>query len=132
MESVCGTKKIEALGALKLLSGGFASLASVDDLNLVVGQRHNAVIGGDMQELIRGLRKSVAAVGQQLQAPKTWQGSKSVNVLQVLCDVIDLLEQMNMQLAGHKHGPTPDNAADFAANATTALIQAGKLKPIVL
>lgn len=43
------------MGALKRLSGGFASLASVDDvhlasgldLNLGVGQRRNAMIGGD-------------------------------------------------------------------------------------
>lgn len=69
-ESVDGIKKIEALGALKLLSGGSASLAAVDDfhqatgrdLNLVVGQRHNATVGGDMEERIQGLRKSVATV----------------------------------------------------------------------
>lgn len=48
-------KKVEALGALKLLSGGSASLAAVDDLhqatgrdlNLVVGQKLNATVGGD-------------------------------------------------------------------------------------
>ena len=55
-ETVGGVKKIEALGALKLLSGGSASLAAVDDLhqatgrdlNVVVGQTHNATVGGDM------------------------------------------------------------------------------------
>lgn len=69
-EMVGGVKKIEALGALKLLSGGSASLAAVDDLhqatgrdlNLVVGQKHNATVGGDMQERINGLRESVAKV----------------------------------------------------------------------
>lgn len=78
-ESVGGIKKIEALGALKLLSGGSASLAAVDDLhqatgrdlNLVVGQKLNATVGGDMQEQIQGLRKSVAGASQRLQAPKT-------------------------------------------------------------
>lgn len=139
-ESVGGTKKIEALGALKLLSGGSASLASVDDLhlatgrdlNLVVAQKHNAAIGGDMQEQIRGLRKSVAAVSQRLQAPKTWLGSEGVNVLQVLCDLIDLVEQMNTAITGHKHGPTPppDNAGEFAAHAGSATAMAGQLKPI--
>jgi hypothetical protein len=79
-ESVGGIKTIETLGALKLLSGGSASLAAVDDLhqatgrdfNLVVGQKHNAAIGGDMQVQIQGLRRSVSAVSQRLQAPKTW------------------------------------------------------------
>ena len=140
-ESVGGIKTIEALGALKLLSGGSASLAAVDDLhmatgrdlNLVVGQKHNATVGGDMQEQIQGMRKSVAAVGQRLQAPKTWLGSEGVNVLQVLCDLIDLVEQMNTAIAIHKHGqpiPPPDNAAEFSAFAVSTTTLAGQLKPI--
>lgn len=139
-ESVGGIKTLEALGALKLLSGGSASLAAVDDLhqatgrdlNLVVGQKHNATVGGDMHERIQGLRESVAAIGQRLVAPKTWLGSEGVNVLQVLGDVIDLLQQMNTALASHKHGPTPppDNAAEFAADAVSAAGLALKLKPI--
>ena len=40
------------------------------DLNLVVGQKHNATVGGDMDERIEGLRRSVAAVSQRLVAPK--------------------------------------------------------------
>jgi hypothetical protein len=139
-ESVGGIKTIEALGALKLLSGGSASLAAVDDLhmatgrdlNLVVGQKHNATVGGDMQERIQGLRESVTAIGQRLQAPKTWLGSEAVNVLQVLCDLIDLVEQMNTAIAIHKHGPTPppDNAGDFSAGAAQAKALTAKLKPI--
>lgn len=126
-ESVGGVKKIEAMGALKLLSGGSASLAAVDDLhqatgrdlNLVVGQKLNATVGGDLQEQIQGARKSVSGISQRLQAPKTWLGSESVNVLQVLCDLLDLVQEMNTQLAGHTHGPTPapNNAAVFSSTA---------------
>jgi len=141
-ESVGGIKKIEALGALKLLSGGSASLAAVDDLhqatgrdlNLVVGQKHNATVGGDMQEKIQGLRKSVAGVSQQLQAPKNWIGSGTVNLFQVVCDVLDLLQEMNTQLAVHTHvpGPTPSpaDATAFTVKATTALQLSIKLKSI--
>lgn len=141
-ESVGGVKKIEALGALKLLSGGSASLAAVDDLhqatgrdlNLVVGQKHNATVGGDMQEKIQGLRKSVAGISQQLQAPKNWIGSETVNLFQVVCDTLDLLQQMNIQLAGHTHvpGPTPSptDAAAFTAKATQVMTLAAKLKPV--
>lgn len=68
-ESAGGIKTLEALGALKLLSGGSASLAAVDDLhqatgrglNLVVGQKHNATVGGDMEERIMGMRQSVTS-----------------------------------------------------------------------
>lgn len=133
-ESVGGIKKVEALGALKLLSGGSASLAAVDDLhqatgrdlNLVVGQKHNTTIGGDMQERIQGIRRSIA--------PQTWLGSESVNLLQVVCDLLDLVEAMNTQLAGHTHqpGPTPSpgDASGFSEKAVTAAALAGKLKPI--
>ncbi|MEX5493167.1 hypothetical protein ABFV51_08175 [Pseudomonas asgharzadehiana] len=128
-ESVGGIKTIEALGALKLLSGGSASLAAVDDLhqatgrdlNLLVGQKHNATVGGDMEERIQGLRKSVAGASQLLVAPKTWLGSDGVNVLQVLCDLLDLVQQMNTQLASHTHlqglAPTAADASEFTQKA---------------
>ncbi|MGY2251708.1 hypothetical protein [Pseudomonas reactans] len=143
-ESVGGIKKIEALGALKLLSGGSASLAAVDDLhqatgrdlNLVVGQRHNATVGGDMQERIEGLRESVVRVSQRMQSPKNWIGSESVNLFKVICDMLDLLQEMNLQLAAHTHlpGPTPapSDASAFRAKATTALQLSVKLKAITL
>lgn len=141
-ESVGGVKTIEALGALKLLSGGSASLAAVDDLhqatgrdlNVVVGQKHNATVGGDMQEQIQGLRRSVAKASQHLQAPKTWLGSEGVNVLQVLCDLLDLVEQMNAQLAGHVHGPSPvpNNAGAFTAAGASTKALGMQLKPITM
>jgi hypothetical protein len=122
-EEVGGIKSVEAMGGLKLLSAGFASLAAVDDLhlatgrdlNLVVGQKHNATVAGDMQERIQGLRQSVAVASQSYQAPKTWIGSEGVNALQVLADLIDLVGEMNAAIAGHMHGatPPPDNAAVF-------------------
>lgn len=141
-ESVGGIKKIEALGALKLLSGGFASLAAVDDLhqatgrdlNLVVGQKLNATVGGDLQEQIQGLRKSVAGASQRLQAPKTWLGSESVNVLQILCDLLDLVEQMNVQIAVHVHGPSPNpnNAVNFTSGSALAKNLATKMSHITI
>ncbi|MBL7228984.1 MAG: hypothetical protein JJK56_13485 [Pseudomonas sp.] len=139
-ESVGGIKTIEALGALKLLSGGSASLAAVDDLhqatgrdlNLVVGQKHNAMVGGDMEERIEGLRRSVAAVSQRLVAPQTWLGSEAVNVLQVVCDLLDLVKNMNTQLANHTHGasPLPQMSGEFLSNALISLELAAKLKGI--
>ena len=131
-ESVGGTKTLEAMGALKLLSGGSGSLATLDDLNLatgrdlnqVVAQKLNLTVGGALLERIKGARKSVAT--------STWIGSESVNVLQVLCDVIDLVIQMNTDIAGHQHAssPVPTNAASFADHAGTGTQLFGQLKPI--
>ncbi|MDP9709843.1 UNVERIFIED_ORG: hypothetical protein J2X80_001920 [Pseudomonas fluorescens] len=141
-ESVGGVKTIEALGALKLLSGGSASLAAVDDLhqatgrdlNVVVGQKHNATVGGDMQERIEGLRESVTGVSQRMQSPKNWIGSDSVNLFKVVCDTLDLLQQINAQLAAHTHGPTPvpSNASAFVEKGLQASALLAKLKPITL
>lgn len=131
-ESVGGTKKIEALGALQLLSGGTGNLAAVDDLNLatgrdlnqVVAQKFNLAVGGDLIEKIQEARKSIAQT--------TWIGSEAVNVLQVLCDLIDLVVQMNADLASHTHGPSPvpSNAGAFTGHAGTGAILSGQLKPI--
>lgn len=141
-ETVGGVKKIEALGALKLMSGGSASLAAVDDLhqatgrdlNLVVGQKHNATVGGDMQERIGGLRQSISDISQRMQAPKTWIGSDEINILRVLCDLIDLVEKMNNSIASHKHGstPIPDNASVFVACSTDSVNLASKMKVVSL
>lgn len=141
-ESVGGIKKIEALGALKLLSGGSASLAAVDDLhqatgrdfNVVVGQKHNATVGGDMQERIEGLRKSSAAISQRLIAPKTWIGSSDINLLQVVCDLIELVKRMNVELAAHTHGPTPppNNSESLTSNAASAGLMGGALNSITV
>ena len=139
-ETVGGVKKIEALGALKLMSGGSASLAAVDDLhlatgrdlNLVVGKKYNATVGGDMQERIEGLRRSIVAKQQHLMAPKNWIGSESINLFQVVCDVLKLIEHMNVQIARHNHGvtQTPNNAGNFtlyASQASTGLVKLEKI-----
>ena len=142
-ETVGGIKTLEAMGAMKLLSGGSMSVAAVDDLhqatgrdlNLVVGGKYNATVGGDMQERIEGLRKSVAGEGQRLVAPKNWIGSESVNLFQVVCDLLDLVQEMNTQLAGHTHlpgpMPSPTDAAAFIKKAEQTLKLGSKLNAII-
>ncbi|MVV51927.1 hypothetical protein EJA72_27345 [Pseudomonas sp. PB120] len=141
-ETVGGVKKIEALGALKLNSAGTATIAALDDLhqatgrdfNLVVGQKHNAAVGGDMQEKIQGLRESMAGISQRMQAPRSWVGSESLNVLRVLCELLDLTAQMNLQIAAHVHGtgPIPSTAAIFTSNAALSAELSSAMKLITM
>ncbi|MNC67954.1 hypothetical protein D3C75_1185000 [compost metagenome] len=81
-----------------------------------------------MEERITGLRRSVAE--------KTWMGSEGVNVLQILCDLLDLVTAMNTQLAGHTHvpgpAPSPSDAGAFTDNAAQASALVGQLKPITM
>ena len=103
---------------------------------MVVGQKHNATVGGDMQERIEGLRKSLAGVSQRLVAPQSWIGSESVNLFQVVSDLLDLVQEMNVQLAGHTHlpGPTPSpiDASVFQANAAKAKLQNTELRGVTI
>lgn len=142
-EEVGGIKRIDALGALKLNSAGTATLAAVDDMhqatgrdyNLVVSKKHNAAVGGDMQEKIAGLRRSVAGVSQQLIAPKNHVGSAGVNIFQVLCDTLDLIQELSTQVAAHVHpqvGQPPVNAAAFTADAARASVLSALLGSVTL
>ena len=142
-EKVGGIKRIDALGALKLNSAGTATVAALDDMhqatgrdyNLVVGKKHNAAVGGDMAERIKGLRESISEEGQRLQAPKNWVGSGSVNIFKVLCDTLDLLQEMNTQIAAHVHpqvGQPPVNAAAFTADAAKAALLSAMLGSVTL
>lgn len=65
------------------------------DLNLVGGRNIKPRWGRDMDERSQGGRNSVTAVSQRSQASKTWLGSEKVNVLQFLCDLLDLLQAMS-------------------------------------
>ena len=133
-ELVGGMKKIEALGSLKLLSGGSASLAGADNLHLASGRDLNLMVRGNSDERIQGLRRSVAQIGQRLESPKTWIGSEHLNVLSVVCELLELVQDMASQLAGHVHGktPPPGNAAAFSANAAKAQALGAKLKAATL
>ena len=57
-----------------------------------------------------------------------------MNALQILCDLLDLVQAMNTQLASHIHvpgpAPSPTDAAGFTAKAAQVLALAAQLKPI--
>lgn len=141
-ETVGGVKTIEALGAVKLLSGGSMSVAAVDDLhqatgrdlNLVVGDKYNATVGGDMLEQIAGLHNSVAKASQCFKAPKTWIGSEEINILQIFGTLLDLVEDMNILISTHTHkpNPTPNNTPEFLETALKTANLRKQLKSITL
>lgn len=87
-----------------------------------------------MAERIQGLRESITSESQRLQAPKNWVGSSSVNIFQVVCDLLDLVQEMNGQIAGHVRGssPVPGNVAAFTADAAKALLMSNSLKAVTL
>lgn len=77
-----------------------------------------------MHERIEGMRQSIAKESQRLQAPKNWLGSEEVNIFKVLCETLDLLQEMNSVIAVHTHGasPVPSNTAVFVSNTKECLV----------
>jgi hypothetical protein len=58
-----------------------------------------------------------------------------VNIFQVvLCDTLDLIEQMAGQIANHVHGSSsvPTTAATFVADSAKAALYSSQLKDITL
>jgi len=75
----------------------------------------------------------VAGEGQRLVAPKKWIGFESVNLFQAVCDLLDLVQEMNTQLAGHTHlpglNPSTTDAVGLTDKAAEALLLSSDLGP---
>ena len=71
--------------------------------------------GKDLIEKIGQIRKSVAAVQQQIIAPVVWIGSGTINVAQLMLDTLDVVKELAEQTASHTHSNrgTPTNAGSI-------------------
>ncbi|HHP5906473.1 hypothetical protein E4179_22355 [Citrobacter freundii] len=134
----------KVMGPAKLLAGAIQQASTGDyaigtQANYVahVGQNATTEIGGNqsvkvtgninteaaaLTEKIAGLRKSVAAAGQQVMGPTVHIGSENVNALQMLLETIDLVKELATACASHTHPSTgtPTNATSFTGTATKA------------
>lgn len=61
-------------------------------------------------------------------------GEDKMRLSLVLCDLLDLVEQMNIQIASHIHAssPPPNNAASFTAASALAKNLTSYMKNITL
>lgn len=104
---------IEALGALKLLSAGTVSMAAVDNLNITTASDQNTKIGRDLKQRIGNIVDSLAVAKQLIKVKdggKVWLGSESVNVLQILSDLIQVVADVANTASSHTHPYTDDGA----------------------
>ncbi|MNN40970.1 hypothetical protein D3C81_1550620 [compost metagenome] len=139
-EFINGVKVIDAVGAVKVKSGGSALVVALDNVNIITGRSssisanadHTVTAGGEMMERIEKNRTSIVKQVQRLQAAQTWIGSEQTNVLQVLADTLSLIADMNGAIATHQHGssPAPNNAGAFGGFAGEASSLAGKVNMI--
>lgn len=133
---VMGTARLMA-GAIQQGSTGDYAIGTQANYVAHVAQNATTEIGGNqsvkvtgnisteaaaLNEKIAGLRKSVAAAGQQIMGQTVHIGSESVNALQMLLETIDLVKELAAACASHTHPSTgtPTNAASFTGTATKA------------
>ncbi|HCU66159.1 MAG TPA: hypothetical protein DF774_10410 [Rheinheimera sp.] len=129
IEEVAGKKVIEALGAVDVLAG--------DDLTLGALGNTRLAIAGELTETIGKLRHSVAEELQRFEAETHWAGTDTVNIYNLLDQLMQCVSQLADHCAKHKHlvGSTMSNAPDIAADMTSRKTDAtnlhNTLQPIV-
>lgn len=138
--SVIGTSTLMA-GAIQQVSTGnfsqaiqggrLATIGGSDEL--AIAGSETVTVGESLTEKIGQIRKSVAAVQQQIIAPVVWIGSSSINVAQLMLDTLDVVKQLAEQTANHTHSNTgaPTNAGDIRSTGTKADTLNGKYSPVI-
>lgn len=145
--TVKATDKITVLGTSTLLAGAIqqvctgdysqavnnrvASIGGNDETNIAGSQ--TVTTGKDLIEKIGQIRKSVAAVQQQIIAPVVWIGSGTINVAQLMLDTLDVVKELAEQTASHTHSNTgaPTNAGAIRNTGTKADTLNGKYSPVI-
>lgn len=151
-ETIDGFKRLVALSALRLLTGGTAHIGSGDnfslssatdlqtfighDLKQSIGNDHVQQVSHDSIETIGNIKQSLAQLKQLVKVAdggKVWLGSESVNVLQILSNLIQLVSDLASTCASHNHGttPPPNQAAAFTAHGTEATSLKSTLDPVI-
>lgn len=138
--SVIGTSTLMA-GAIQQVSTGKFSqaiqgsrLATVGGSDeIAIAENVTVTIGKNLTEQIGQIRKSVAAVQQQIIAPVVWIGSGSINVAQLMLDTLDVVRQLAELTASHTHSNTgtPTNAGDIRNTGTKADTLNSKYSPVI-
>lgn len=145
--TIKATDKLTVLGTSTLMAGAIQQVCTGDYSQAVnnrvasVGGDDEADIAGtqtvttgkDLIEKIGQIRKSVAAVQQQIIAPVVWIGSGSINVAQLMLDTLDVVKELAEQTASHSHSNTgtPTNAAAIRNAGTKADTLNTKYSPVI-
>ncbi|MDX7667337.1 hypothetical protein [Enterobacter cloacae] len=145
--TVKATDKITVLGTSTLLAGAIqqvctgdysqavnnrvASIGGNDETDIAGSQ--TVTTGKDLIEKIGQIRKSVAAVQQQIIAPVVWIGSGTINVAQLMLDTLDVVKELAEQTASHTHSNTgtPTNEGAIRDTGTKADTLNGKYSPVI-
>jgi len=129
-----GNQITEVMGALKTVVGEKALIVALE--GLLLGSKKQVDIEASENMNLTTLKTLHAKATElaKVEGKTVWLGDSSVNVAQVLLDLISLVEQMNQTLSTHTHNaplPTPTEKADFISYKVEAKALNSKLEPIV-
>ncbi|WP_368982211.1 hypothetical protein AB4O95_17435 [Enterobacter asburiae] len=137
--TVLGTSTLMAGAIQQVCTGDYsqavnnrvASIGGNDETD-IAGSKTVAT-GKDLIEKIGLIRKSVAAVQQQIIAPVVWIGSGTINVAQLMLDTLDVVKELADQTADHTHSNTgaPTNAGAIRSTGAKADTLNGKYSPVI-
>ncbi|MCK7327025.1 phage baseplate assembly protein V [Enterobacter roggenkampii] len=145
--TIKATDKVTVLGTSALMAGAIqqvctgdysqavknrvASIGGNDETDIAGSQ--TVTTGKDLIEKIGQIRKSVAAVQQQIIAPVVWIGSGTINVAQLMLDTLDVVKELTEQTASHTHSNTgaPTNAGAIRSTGAKADTLNGKYSPVI-
>lgn len=145
--TIKATDKVTVLGTSTLMAGAIqqvctgdysqavnnrvASIGGNDETDVAGSQ--TMTTGKDLIEKIGQIRKSVAAVQQQIIAPVVWIGSGTINVAQLMLDTLDVVKELAEQTASHTHSNTgaPTNAGAIRNTGAKADTLNGKYSPVI-
>lgn len=142
-ETITGTKSVEALGALKLLSGGHCNLSAVNNLNLTTASDNNTTVGNDFNVRVGNISDSIANLKQLITVKDRgtiWLGDESNNVLDLLSQLMGIVGELAGTLATHTHGgvstgqgstAAPAEAPKFTTAKSDTSVIKSKLDPII-
>ncbi|VAL31661.1 Uncharacterised protein [Enterobacter hormaechei] len=145
--TIKATDKVTVLGTSTLMAGAIQQVCTGDYSQAVnnrvisvggddetdIAGSQTVTTGKDLIEKIGQIRKSVAAVQQQIIAPVVWIGSGSINVAQLMLDTLDVVKELAEQTASHSHSNTgtPTNAAAIRNTGTKADTLTTKYSPVI-
>ncbi|HBW93602.1 MAG TPA: hypothetical protein DEU90_05810 [Enterobacter asburiae] len=145
--TIKATDKVTVLGTSTLMAGAIqqvctgdysqavnnrvASIGGNDETDIAGSQ--SVTTGKDLIEKIGQIRKSVAAVQQQIIAPVVWIGSGAINVAQLMLDTLEVVKELAEQTASHTHSNTgaPTNAGAIRSTGAKADTLNGKYSPVI-
>jgi hypothetical protein len=143
-EEIGGIKVIEALGAIRLLSGGSLHMSALGDLKIVSASNQLNKTAENLTFRIGKIADSLAKEKQLikvLDGGKVWVGSQSENVLKILSELIQVVSDIAATAKDHTHEYTdngaplktkkPDQSGDFGSEKSGADGLTGRLDPIV-